>query len=269
MDNWRKNDGTLFFSDIETIKYSDLIVVVGDDTYFAIKDLYEQFPYTNIVGYVFNADICKRVSDLTSEWSNVAITNNIDDIIYSLYEYSNYTESVNTLIFPGTLSQIRTESSLNQFNDLVQKFLDMDFFHIVIYDSFCYKTLSQLTPLELYFSVINDPKIDKKMLRTYELFYGSIMYYINFIRFFIKYKIWEDCEGGYEWFDILEDCQELSISWNDFVRNIVMNGYRVKYVKMFADSDIKDYIANKTGHIIKVSTQTRAIFTKKDVSYVR
>ena len=271
MDSWKKADGKLFFSGMKNIEQSDNVVVVGDDTYFAIKDLSEQLPFSNIIGFIFNEDIYKRVNDLVQnlENKNVVVTNNLDDIIYSLYEFANYNENINTLIFPGTLSQIRTDTSINKFNDTIQEFLDMDFTNIVLYDSFCYKSLCQTTPLELYLSVMNDPRFDKKMIHTYELFYGSIMYYVNFIRFFIKYKLWEDCGGGYEWFDILEDCQELSINWNDFIRNIIQSGYNVNYIRMFADSDLKDFVEEKIGHTIKIATQTRAVFIKRDSIYAK
>ena len=94
-----------------------------------------------------------------------------------------------------------------------------------------------------------------------------LMYYVNFIRFLIKYKQWEDYGGSYDWIDVLEDCEELSLNWNDFIRKILDHGYRVSYIKMFADKDIREYVEQKFNHTIKVATQTRAVFTQKDSYY--
>ena len=251
------------------VNMSDNVIVVGDDIYFALRDLEENLPYSNIIGYIQNSEICKSTKKLLEDSANIFITDSIDDVVYIMYEYGSYGNTINTLIFPGTLSCIRTATSNKQFQELISSLVEMDFHNIVVYDSFCYKSLSQLTPLDLYFSFLHDKRFDKKMIDTYELFYGSTMYYINFVRFFIKYQQWENYGGNYEWVDILEDCCELSINWNDFVRNIVNSGYRVSYVKMFADRDIKDYIQKKIGHTIKVATQTRAVFTAKDINYVR
>ena len=269
MDSWRRPDGSLFFSGMELIERSENVVVIGDDIYGALLDLNDHLPYSNIIGYVLNESICENLKEILCDYHNIVITNNIDDIVYMMYEYSSYSDCINTLVFPGTLSYIRTGTSVKEFDDLLENFIVMNFTNIVLYDSFCYKTLSQITPLGLYFSVMNNPRFNKEMIKSYELFYGSIMYYVNFIRFFIKYKLWEDYGGNYEWFDILEDCQELSLNWNDFIKKIVSNGYKVSYVKMFADNDIKDYIKEATGHTIKVATQTRAVFTAKDSYYAR
>lgn len=264
MDSWRGPDGNLFFSGIKSIEQSDNIVVVGDDIYYALLDLCNQLPYANVIGYVLNKDVCDNMKNLLSEIPNIMVTDNLDDIMYMIYEYSSYTDAINTLVFPGTLSYIRTGSTVTEFNGIIDDITSMDFTNIILYDSFCYKSLSSITPLNLYFSVMNNPRFDKDKIRIYELFYGSIMYYINFVRFFIKYKAWEESGGAYEWCDLLEDCQELSLNWNDFLPKIIKNGYKVDYVKMFADSDIKEYIHEATGHTIKVATQTRAIFTSKD-----
>lgn len=267
MNDWRKSDGNLFFSGISSIENSDNILVVGDDIYYALMDLHEHMPFATILGYTFNHELCENLKDLVQDVENVIITDNEDDIMYMLYEYGTYGDSLNTLVFPGTLSYIRTSSTKREFDELLEDLISLKFDNIILYDSFCYKSFSQLTPLELYFSVLNDENINKDMLRTYELFYGSIMYYINFIRFFIKYKKWEEYDGHYDWIDILDDCQELSINWNDLVRKIVKSGYQVKYINMAADKATKDYIERKINHSIKVATQTRAVFTAKDSYY--
>lgn len=267
MESWRKSDGTLFFSGIEMVEKSDVFVVVGDDIYYALKDLSEDMPYSNIVGYVLNSDILDNMRKFSDTLTNVTVTDNIDDVIYMLYEFSAYTESINTLVFPGTLSTIKIGSSLKQFEELLNEFIEMNFTNVVVYDSFCYKSMGQLTPLDLYLSVIDNPRFRHDMIYSYELFYGSIMYYENFIRFFMKYQQWERYNGGYEWFDILEDCQELSLNWNDFVKRMVSHNYRVSYIKMFAEEDIKNYIKEATGHTIKVATQTRAVFTLKNSTH--
>ena len=267
MDNWKKSDGSLFFSGIANIDTSDNIVVVGDDILFAIRDLKIQMPFATIIGYVFNSEICINLKRMTEDCENVIITDNIDDVVYMMYEYASYADVINTLVFPGTLSYIRMGSTQKQFDELVEALVEMNFTHVVLYDSFCYKSLSQITPLDLYFSVIHNDSINKKMIEIYELFFGSIMYYVNFIRFLIKYKQWEDYGGSYDWIDVLEDCEELSLNWNDFIRKILDHGYRVSYIKMFADKDIREYVEQKFNHTIKVATQTRAVFTQKDSYY--
>lgn len=269
MGDWRKADGTLFFSGISSIENSDNVLVVGDDIYYALLDLYEHMPYSTIMGYVLNPDICENMKGLLEDHENIIITNSEDDIMYMLYEYASYGESINTLVFPETLSYIRTSQTKKGFDEFVDTLLSMDFTNIIIQDSFCYKSFCATTPLDLYFSVINDKSISKEMIHMYELFYGSIMYYINFIRFFIKYRKWEEYGGEYEWIDILDECQELSINWNDFVQKMVDNNYKALYVNMGAEKSLKDYIEFKTNHLIKAATQTRAVFTAKDSYYAR